>query len=113
MDNSVPYNEWKNNIEKIAATQKNEINLSVAEKIMQDRYPLNHKLCDSLLKKPEINLNAAIKLIGLEQKNTLIKHYTHNHTQNAPSIQKNINVTKDLNSPDISKSLSKTEKEIY
>ncbi|MEI8055202.1 MAG: conjugative transfer relaxase/helicase TraI [bacterium] len=102
LDNSVPYNKWRNNIEKIATTQKNEINLSVTEKVMQDRYLLNNKLYNSLLKKPEINLSAAIKLVDLEQKNTLTKYYT----QNTPVIQKTIN-------SDISKSLSKTEKEIY
>jgi hypothetical protein len=114
LDNSVPYNEWKNNVEKITVAQKSEVNLSIADKIMrQDHYLPNNKLYNSLLKKPEIDLNAASKLIYSEQKNTLTNYLnTYNRTQNISSIQKNIKVTKDLSNHDIQKSLSKTEKDI-
>ena len=115
IDNSIPYNDWKNNIEKIAAVPKNEINLGVAEKLMQQDYRLlNNKSYDSLLKKPEININTASRVIYSEQKNMLTKYLnTYSQTQHTQSAHKTIDAVKDLNSHDVQKSLSKTEKEIY
>jgi len=117
IENSVPYKEWISikGAEKNAIMKDNEINLSIAENVMQkDRYTINNKLYESLLKKPEINLATAIKFINSEQENSLAKYLSaYDRKQNAPVMQNNISITKKPDIQDTQKFLSKTEKEIY
>lgn len=119
IDNSIPYKDWKINSEKIIATQKNEIDLEIAKKVMQqNQYALSNKSYGTLLKKPEIDLGSAARFIDLEQKSTFAKYlkaYSQDkHEQTlSPPPQRNINIEKNISLNDTQKLLSKTEKEIY
>ena len=131
LDNSIPYREWKNGIEKNMVEKSKEMDLNIVKKIMRkDPGLISSKLYDTLFKKPEINLNTATKLIELEQKSSSAKYLSsYNHIQKDLSMQKSklnqldnqkivgnrrsIEPQKNLNIQDTQKNLAKTEKEIY
>ncbi len=111
LDSTVTYQEWKNNTLKSAFINNHDMNF--AEKIIQ-KDPYSNREYASLLKKPEIDLTTVTKFIDLDQKRTFTKYLSaYSHIQNKPIIQKELETTKNLNTNDIQKTLSKTEKEIY
>ena len=110
INNSVPYKEWKDDVEKNKLRIDNEITPNIAQKVLQRDYHIDNKLYNSLLNNAEINFSAATKLIDSEQ--TKYSNI-YKQMQNDLSIQKNISNTKIPNTHDTQKFLSKTEKEIY
>ena len=112
LNSSVPYREWKDDVEKNKLRIDNEVtpNIAQVQKVLQEDYHADNKLYNSLLNSSEINFNAATKLIGSEQ----IKYLnTYKQMQDDLSIQKNISNAKISNMHDTQKFLSRTEKEIY
>lgn len=117
LNNTIPYQEWKNSIKKVTEIENNAINLAIAEKVIQkDRYQIDSKSYDSLFKKPEIDINAATRFVDLDQKKDFAKHLSaYNYMQNKTTTQKNTEIikTKNLDINKTQKNLSNIEKEIY